>query len=446
MIPERAHLDHRDDVAEHQRRRQALRQHLGGRGIAVIAATPELVRNNDVAYPYRPDSDFRYLTGLSEPGAIAVLAPGHEAGDYILFCRERDPGAETWTGYRIGTEGAMRDYGADQAWAVDDFEATIGALLDGRDCLYMTRGIHPAFEQQLLDLVDAQRGQGRRCDPPNQIMALDVILHEMRLHKSAHELTLMRQAASTTAAGHRAAMQAARPGVREYQLAATLHYIYGLDGMDWSFPAVVGSGNNGCILHYVENADVIADGDLVLIDSGAEYRGYAGDITRTFPASGRFTPAQRAIYDIVLAANEAGINACRVGSPINAVHEAALAVLVDGLLTLGLLTGDRQTVIDNGDYRDFFMHGTSHWLGMDVHDVGDYHPQGRWRRLAPGMVLTVEPGLYIAPDQADVDARYRGIGIRIEDDVAITEAGPEVLTSEVPKAPEAIEALMDEAS
>lgn len=444
MIPDQSHLDHADNPSDHAERRSTLARLIGEAGIAVIAATPERNRNNDVDYPYRPNSDFRYLTGFAEPSAIAVLAPGREEGEYVLFCRERDPAAETWIGHRAGSDGAVAEFGADRAFPIDEFDARIGDMLSQRDCLYMTQGIHPEFEQRLFARLNDLRSRGRHAAPPEHMTSLNSVVHEMRLHKSQGELALMRQAAATSAAGHCAAMRAARPGVYEYQLEATLHYVYGLDGMQWAYPTIVGAGANGCVLHYVENAAPLADGDLVLIDSGAEYRGYAGDITRTFPANGRFTEAQRRIYDIVLAANEAAIAVCRAGQKANAPHQTALDTLVDGLLQLGLVTGDRESVIADESYKTFFMHGTSHWLGMDVHDVGVYKKDGEWRDLEPGMVLTVEPGLYIPPGIEGVDERYWGIGIRVEDDVVITDGDPEIMTSAVPKAPDAIEALMSE--
>ncbi|WP_423823611.1 Xaa-Pro aminopeptidase [Salinisphaera sp. SPP-AMP-43] len=446
MILDQSHLNHADDPADHAKRRAALADQIGAGGIAVVAATPERNRNNDVDYPYRSNSDFRYLTGFGEPQAIAVLAPGHERGEYILFCRERDPAAETWNGHRAGTDGAVTRFGADAAYPIDEFDQRIGELLSGRERLYMTQGIHPEFEQQLMSRLNDLRARGRHAAPPEHIVSINSVVHEMRLRKSEAELALMREAAKVSAAGHRAAMQAAAPGVYEYQLEATLHYVYGLNGMHWAYPTIVGAGANGCVLHYVENAAEIADGDLVLIDSGAEYRGYAGDITRTFPANGRFSEAQRRVYDIVLAANEAGIAACRAGNKANASHQAALHVLVDGLLELGFVSGDRESVIADESYKRFFMHGTSHWLGMDVHDVGVYKQAGEWRELEPGMVLTVEPGLYIPPGTEGVDKNYWGIGIRVEDDVVVTRGEPEIMTGDVPKAPAEIEALMREAS
>lgn len=441
-IPDTSYLDHQDSQAAHAARRQELARIMGADAIAVIAATPERNRNNDVDYPYRPNSDFRYLTGFTEPSAIAVLMPGAEGKQYTLFCRTRDREAETWVGRRSGTEGASTRYGADLAYPIDEFDTRILDLLAGREQLYMTQGVDPEFEQHLIERLNAVRGRGRHAAPPEHIVSLNSVVHDMRLRKSADELELMRQAARTSAAAHVAAMQAAAPGVFEYQLEATLHHVYGLHGMAWAYPTIVGAGDNGCILHYVENASALADGDLVLIDSGAEYRGYAGDITRTFPANGRFSERQREIYDIVLAANQAAIAACKPGVPANTPHQTALRVLVDGLIALGFIEGPRAQAIEDETYREFFMHGTSHWLGMDVHDVGDYKKDGEWRLLEPGMTLTVEPGLYIRPQSEHAPADYWGIGIRVEDDIIITETGHEVMTGDVPKQPDEIEALM----
>lgn len=447
MIPDVSHLDHQDDQTEAAARRRRLVEHIGNDAIAVIAATPERNRNNDVDYPYRANSDFRYLTGFTEPSAIAVIAPGasgEQGGEYILFCRERDREAETWIGRRAGVEGAVAIYDADSAWPIDDFDTRILDLLAGRQTIYMTQGIHSQFEQHLTDRLNTLRARGKQALAlaPEHIVSINSVLHEMRLRKSPVELDLMRQAARTSAAGHVAAMQAAAPGVYEYQLEATLHHCYGLYGMHWAYPTIVGAGDNGCILHYVENASRLADGDLVLIDSGAEYRGYAGDITRTFPANGRFSARQREIYDVVLAANEAAIAACQPGVPANTPHETALGVLVDGLIDLQLLNGPREQAIRDEAYREFFMHGTSHWLGMDVHDVGYYKKNGEWRDLEPGMTLTIEPGLYVRPYTEHAPADYWGIGVRVEDDVIITDNGHEVMTADVPKQPDEIEALM----
>lgn len=439
---DQSHLRHQDNPTDHATRRRRLAQVVGDEGIALVAATPERNRNNDVDYPYRPSSDFRYLTGFVEPEAIAVIAPGFVEGDYLLFCRERNAEQEIWVGRRAGPEGAMAWHGADCAFTIDEFSDWLAALLDGRDRLYLTLGVHEEFEQIVLTGLEQLRSQGRRTVPPNEIVALDRILHEMRVRKSNPEIALMREAAATSARAHIAAMQAARPGMYEYQLAAVLHYEFEVDGMSWAYPTIVGAGENACVLHYIENRSVMNDGDLVLIDAGAEYRGYAGDITRTFPVNGRFSDAQRELYDVVLAANRAAIEAARPGQPFNAVHEAALRVLVTGMLDLGLLGGDVDEVVETERYRAFFMHGTSHWLGMDVHDVGDYKNVDGWRALETGMTLTVEPGLYVPANSATAPSRFWNTGVRIEDDIVITDSGCEVLTSDVPKDADQIETLM----
>lgn len=438
--------EHGDRQPDHAARRRDLAARIGTSAIALIAAAPERIRNNDVEYPYRADSDFRYLTGFVEPQAIAVIAPGHADGEYILFCRERDPAKETWTGRRAGTEGAHTQFGADAAYPIDDFATQLPELLAGRERLFLPLYTQPQFRRDTLAVMETWPRQSRRggaAAPPGEIIALDDLLHEARLRKDAEELALMRAAAAASARAHRAAMQTVTAGMMEYQLAAVLHYEFERSGMGWAYPSIVGGGDNGCILHYTENEAPLADGDLVLIDAGAEYRGYAADITRTFPVNGRYSGPQRELYDVVLAANRAGIDAAMAGAPANAPHEAALRVLVTGMVDLGLLQGSVDEAIEQESYRGYFMHGTSHWLGMDVHDVGRYRIDGEWRALEPGMTLTVEPGLYV-PHGSDADARFHGTGIRIEDDVCITDGAPEVLTRDVPKEAEAIEALMRE--
>lgn len=441
-------LQHADNPLDHTVRRERLAQLVGEDGVALIAATPERTRNNDVEYHYRSDSDFRYLTGFSEPQAIAVIAPGHEDGDYTLFCRERDPELETWNGRRAGTEGVKSDYGADVAYPIEMFYERLPGLLAGRKQLYLPMTSQPEFRHEVLaklDQLPRQTRQGGGGNPPSTIVAVDDILHDWRLRKGPEELALMREAAQTSARAHRTAMQAVRPGMMEYQLAARVHYEFERDGMTWAYPSIVGGGENACILHYTENAMPLADGDLVLVDAGAEYRGYAGDITRTFPVNGKFSGPQRELYELVLDANLKGIDAARAGARADAMHQTVLRILSAGLIDLGLLKGSVDDVIEQETYRQFFMHGTGHWLGMDVHDVGDYRIEGEWRPLEPGMTLTVEPGLYVPPG-ADVDERFHGIGIRVEDDVCVTADGaPEIFTSDVPKAIDDIEALMQEA-
>lgn len=427
---------------EYADRRARLAGHIDANDVVLIAATAEKTRNNDVQYPYRAASDLRYLTGFTEPQAIAVIAPGHVDGEFQLFCRPRHPEQETWVGRRLGVDGAVDTLGADAAFDVSEFRERLPALLDGRDSVYLALGDEPGFDRQVLGVLTGMRSQGRSRVPPTRIERLDVLLHGMRLIKSAAEIECMRAAASISAEAHVEAMQIVRPGKAEYELAAVIHHRFEAAGTHWAYPTIVGSGDNACVLHYIENSATIEDGDLILIDAGAEYAGYAGDITRTFPANGRFSDAQRRLYDVVLAANQAAIAAAEPGAPANASHEAALGQIVDGLLGLGLLTGERDEVIESKRYAPFFMHGTSHWLGMDVHDVGDYKQSGEWVALRPGMAFTIEPGIYVPSDADDVPDEYRGTGIRIEDDVVITETGCEVLTTDVPKDADAIERLM----
>ncbi len=429
---------------EYEQRRAVIADHLGSHGVALIAAAPEKTRNNDVDYPYRASSDFRYLTGFTEPKAVAVIAPGHPDGDFQIFCRPRHPDQETWVGRRLGIDGARQVLCADGAFDIAEFRSRLPALLDGRQAVHLCLGDEPTFDRRVLGTLADMRTQGRSRVPPSRIERLDVPLHVMRRSKSPLEIECMRHATAISARAHIAAMQSVRPGMAEYELAATIHHCFEAAGSHWAYPTIVGAGDNACILHYTENAAVIEDGDLVLVDAGSEYGGYASDITRTFPANGRFGDAQRRLYDVVLAANQAGIEAARPGQLANAPHLAALEVIVDGLLELGLLVGERQEIIANGSYRPFFMHGTSHWLGMDVHDTGDYKEAGDWVTLAPGMTFTVEPGLYVPPETREVPAAYVGHGIRIEDDVLITNTGCEILTKDVPKTAEGVEQLMNQ--
>lgn len=428
------------------RRRQALIQQLGPDDVVVVAAAPAVRRNRDTEYRYRTHSDFYYLTGFAEPDAVLVLLPGRAAGTSLLFCRPRDREMEIWNGYRWGPEGALA-HGFDEARPITDWPAALQELFIGRTRLWASWGAHPTFEQQLAEGLAQLRQRTRQGQPvPSQWQVLDTLLHEMRLIKTPEELDLMQRAADISAEAHRRAMAVARPGLYEYSLEAELLHTFTRHGCAApAYPSIVGSGANGCILHYHENNAPLKSGDLVLIDAGGELDHYAADITRTFPVNGRFSGPQRALYDIVLAAQLQAIDAVRPGAAWQAPHEAAVAVLVEGLLDEGLLTGTRDGLIESGAYRRFYMHRTGHWLGMDVHDVGDYHVAGAWRPLQAGMVLTVEPGLYVSPDDTTVDAAWRGIGIRIEDDVCVTETGHHVLSAAAPKSVADIEALVGSA-
>ncbi|HKK14231.1 MAG TPA: Xaa-Pro aminopeptidase [Gammaproteobacteria bacterium] len=428
---------------EFARRRRQLMRMMGNDSIAIVPAAPERTRNRDVEYPYRPDSDFYYLTGFSEPEAVAVLIPGRKQGEYILFCRERDPQLETWTGRRTGPERAGELYGTDDAFPIGDIDDILPGLLEARERVYYTMGSHPEFDSRVIGWVNRIRSQGRAGQRvPDEFVTLEHLLHDMRLYKSPAELRAMRKAAAISTRAHRRAMQVCRPGAAEYEVEAEFHYAFRRAGADWAYPPIVGGGPNACILHYTENNAPLADGDLLLIDAGAEYAYYAADITRTFPVNGRFSPAQRAVYEVVLRAQRAAIDQVRPGNHWNQPHKAAVRVLTEGLVRLGLLKGRTAQLVKDEAYRRFYMHRTGHWLGLDVHDVGDYKVGGEWRVLEPGMVLTVEPGLYIPAGSKGVARKWWNIGVRIEDDVLVTREGCEVLTRDAPKDIDEIEALM----
>ncbi|HHI77592.1 MAG TPA: M24 family metallopeptidase, partial [Gammaproteobacteria bacterium] len=375
---------------------------------------------------------------------VAVLMPGRPQGEYLLFCRERDPAREQWDGRRAGLEGAVAQYGADDAFPIDDLDDILPGLLEGRERVYYAMGSSSDFDQRVSGWLRQLREKARAgVHPPTEFIALDHYLHDMRLYKSRSEIAVMRKAAKTSAAAHRELMRQCRPGMTEYQLASIFRHHCAMHGAtELAYPSIVGGGDNACILHYVENADTLRDGDLVLIDAGCELECYASDITRTFPVNGRFSPAQRQLYQLVLDAQAAAIAKVKPGNHWDEPHRAAVRVLTRGLLKLGLLKGTLANALKKESYRKFYMHRTGHWLGMDVHDVGDYKVDGHWRELEPGMVLTVEPGLYIPKGMKGVAKKWQGIGIRIEDDVLVTRDGHDVLSRDVPKTIDDIEALM----
>jgi len=431
---------------EFARRRKQLMRMIGKGGIAILPAAPTRLRNRDVEHAYRQDSDFHYLTGFPEPEAAAVLMPGRDHGEYVLFCRDRDPERETWDGYRAGPEGAVRDFGADDAFPVSDIDDILPGMLEHSERVYYTIGLSTEFDQRLLGWVNQLRAAAKSgVTTPTEFVALDHLLHDMRLFKSRGEIAAMRKAAKIAAAAHVRAMRACRPGMMEYEIEAEFLHEFRRHNSTPSYQPIVGGGANGCILHYTENKDRLRDGDLLLIDAGCEYECYASDITRTFPVSGRFTAEQRALYEVVLEAQLAAIDKVRPGNHWNEPHDAAVKTLTRGLVRLGLLKGRVPTLIKNGDYRRFYMHRTGHWLGMDVHDVGDYKVGDEWRILEPGMVLTIEPGLYVAPGSRGVPKKWWGTGIRIEDDVLVAAAGADVLSADAPKDPDDIERLMQAA-
>ncbi len=428
---------------EFSRRRRQLMRMAGRDAIVIVPAAPERLRNNDAHYPYRQDSDFHYLTGFPEPDAVLALIPGRSQGEAILFCRERDRERERWDGARAGQEGAVADYGVDDAFPIDDIDEILPGMIEGRSRVYYHFGRDTEFDLKLIGWVNRVRAMVRQgAKPPHEFVALSHLLHDLRLYKSRAELRVMRRSAKIAAEAHVRAMQATRAGISEHAVEAELLHAFRRHGAVPSYEPIVGGGANACILHYRANNAELKDGDLLLVDAGAEYLCYASDITRTWPVSGRFSPEQRALYEIVLAAQTAAIDEVRAGRPFDAYHEAAVRVITAGLIRLGLLKGTLEHNLREHAYRRYYMHKTGHWLGLDVHDVGDYRIDGEFRVLEPGMVVTVEPGIYIAPDLKGVPARWRGIGIRIEDDVVVTDGDPEVLTADVPSDPDAIEALM----
>ena len=427
------------------RRRRGLMQ-LMGDGIAIIPTNNEMHRNGDVHYRFRPDSDFYYLTQFPEPEAVAVLIPNRDEGEFILFCRKRDPKREQWEGRRAGLEKALEQYGADQAYEIEELETVLPKLLVNRDKVYTCTGRHPDFDQQLFGWINEIKSRVRSgVHAPTEFLDLTYILHELRLFKKTEELRIMRRAAKLSAAGHRHAMQVCRPQMYEYEIQAALEMTFMKGGSYHpAYPSIVASGENACILHYTENQSLCQDGDLLLIDAGAELECYASDVTRTFPVNGKYSAEQRALYDLVLAAQSVAIENIRPGKAWRVYHNAAVEVLAQGMLDLGLLKGTLENVIEKEEYKRFYMHGTGHWLGMDVHDVGEYKVEDAWRVLEPGMALTVEPGIYITPAD-DVDTRWHNIGIRIEDDVVVGKDEPDILSRDIPVDPDEIEAIMADA-
>jgi Xaa-Pro aminopeptidase len=430
---------------EFARRRRALMRMIGKESVAILPAASTRMRNRDVEYPFRQDSDFYYLTGFNEPDAVLVLAPGRAEGDYILFCRERDPKRAIWDGERAGPEGAIADFAADDAYPVADLDGILPDIVESRESVYYTMGQHPEFDTRLLGWVGELRQRGGSSHTPDEFIALDHLLHDLRMYKSRAEVSAMRKAARIGVAAHRRAIAACRPGMYEYELEAEYLHEFRRNGVEMSYQPIVGGGANGCILHYIQNDQMLRDGDLVLADVGCEFECYASDITRTWPVNGSFTDAQRELYEIVLEAHDAAVQKVGPGQHWNEPHDAAVSVITRGLRELGLLKGALRTLIKDGKYRKFFMHRTGHWLGLDVHDVGDYKVSDHWRLLEPGMVMTVEPGIYV-PDQRNIPKRYRNTGIRIEDDVLVTPKGNEVMTSALPVDPDEIEAIVGSAA
>ncbi|MHC1480111.1 aminopeptidase P N-terminal domain-containing protein [Frateuria aurantia] len=429
-------------MAEHGRRRRQLMQMLDEDAVVLLAAAPRRVRSGDICWPYRQDSDFLYLTGYQQPDAVLALLPGRRHGETVLFCRERDPELERWHGPGIGTEGAVSEYLVDDAFPIEDIDDILPGMIEGRSRIYCHFGSDQEFDGQVQAWIRRLRQLQGGGVVAKELLALGHLLHDLRLFKSRGELQHIREAVAIACEGHRAAMMAARVGVHEYQVEAAFTHAIRMCGAQPAFVPVVAAGPHACILHYQAGAGRLADGDLLLVDAGAEVAGYASDLCRSYPVNGRFSEAQRQLYEIVLAAQQAAIEQVRPGQVFEAAHQSAVAVLTEGLCRLGLLSGEPALRLAEQAYRRFFPAKTCHWLGLDVHDVGDYRVAGSSRVLEPGMVLTVEPGLYVPADAVDLDARWRGIGVRVEDMVAVTRDGAELLSAALPRSVEAIEALL----
>ena len=420
---------------------------IGKDAIAILPAAPVRHRNGDIEYAYRQDSHFHYLSGFPEPDAVVVLVPGRPQAEYLLFVREHDALRESWDGARAGTDGAVERYGADDAFPIADIDEILPGLMEQRSQVYYSMGTHPEFDSHVLSWVNGLRTQSQAHQAiraSHEFVALRHVLDDMRLYKSRPEQVSLRRAAQIAVGAHRRAMRFVRPGRMEYEVMAELLHEFRSHNADISYHPIVGGGANACVMHYRDNDQLLRDGDLLLLDAGCEHDYYASDITRTFPVGGRFTPAQRAIYEVVLEAQLAAIDKVRAGNHWNHPHEAAVRVITQGLVKLGLLKGKVSSLIKTLAYEQFFSHRTGHWLGLDVHDVGDYKVGGEWRVLEPGMALTVEPGIYIRPSMR-VPAEFWNIGIRIEDEVLVTAGAPEVLTAALEKTPEAIESLLQAA-
>lgn len=428
-------------MSVYETRRKAFIEKMQPESVAIFRSAPELERSPGMELPYRQNSEFYYLTGLEEPEALCLLAPNHEEHHFVLFVRPRNPIMEAWTGKRIGVEGAIDTYGAQAAYTLEQVDEKLPGYLKGMSTLYYNNGCSQAFDVQAIELL-------KRYHIASAITSLtnpSVIVDDMRLIKDAQELDMMRKAAALSAEAHKEAMKAVRPGMYEYELQAVLEYVFRKHGSRRdAYESIIGSGPNGTILHYNENSRRIEDGDLVMIDAGAEYGYYAADISRTFPANGHFSLEQRAIYEIVLDAELKAIEAIQPGKTLQDIHNVTVEVITRGLMELGILHGEYDKILEEKRYTQFYMHSAGHWLGLDVHDRGPYNVKGKWRELAPGMVLTIEPGIYVTEGIEGVDPKYWNIGIRVEDDVLVTEHGCEVLTTQVPKTIADIEALMNE--
>ena len=433
------------DGKEFARRRRQFMHIIGKDAIAILPAAPVRHRNGDVEYAYRQDSHFHYLSGFPEPDAVAVMVPGRDCGEYVLFVRERDALREVWEGARAGTEGAVDLYGADDAFPITDIDEILPGLMESRSRIFYSMGCHPDFDPRVVGWVNGLRSHARQASRSmHEFLALTHVLDDMRLYKSRAEQASLRRSAQIAAGAHRRAMRFAAPGRMEYEVMAEVLHEFRSHNADMSYHPIVGGGANACVMHYRNNDQPLRDGELLLLDAGCEHDYYASDITRTFPVGGQFTPPQRAVYEVVLEAQLAAIEKVRPGNHWNQPHEAAVRVVTQGLIKLGLLRGSLARLLKDRAYAPFFNHRTGHWLGLDVHDVGDYKVGGEWRVLEPGMALTVEPGIYIRPSP-QVPKEFWNIGVRIEDEVLVTRAAAEVLTSALEKTPDAIESLVQAA-
>lgn len=431
-------------MTEFAKRRKQLMQKVGSNSIVILTAAPVAVRNHYHEYPYRQNSNFYYLTGFEEPEAVMILVPKRKSGEFILFNRVRDRDQEIWEGYRAGQEGAKKIFGADEAYPISELEKKLPELLEGREEIHYPLGHDKHYDDMIIKAMNQIRGRVRQgIQSPFALMDISPTIHEMRLIKSPAEIALMRKAAEISADAHIRAMQVCKPGINEYQLEAELTYEFQRNGARFcAYTPIVGSGANSCILHYNSNNQVVKNHDMVLIDAGCEYQYYASDVTRTFPSNGKFSAEQKAIYEIVLAAQLAGIKAIRPGLSWPVIDDICIKIITQGLIDVGLLKGKLANLIENKAYLPFYMHRSGHWLGLDTHDSGRYKIGDKWRKLEAGMVRTVEPGIYISADIPGVHKRWHNIGVRIEDDVVVTKNGHDVLSGDAPKSIAEIETIM----
>lgn len=431
---------------EYQQRRNDLMQQLPENSIAIICTRPEYPRTQDCSYRFRPASNFYYLTGFKEPEAIAVLIPGRPEGEYILFNRINDPHQEMWHGHRAGQTGAVNDFLADQAYPIEEFSDIVPELIKNKSVLAYQFGFENDIDDEIATWRDAIRQQIRQgATFPATIINISEMINEMRVVKSPAEIEVLKKAGAINTLAHKRAMQMCTPGMTELQLFSELNYVYGQHNcLDLAYDPIVAGGKNACTLHYLAGTKTLDDGDLVLIDMGEEYECYGSDVTRTFPINGKFSPEQKIIYQLVLDVQLALIDMIKPGIPYNSIQTKAIRLLTEGLVNIGLLSGDVDALIESKAYFDFYPHGAGHWMGLDIHDVSNYKINGEWRLLEPGMVFTIEPGIYIQPDNTNVDAKWRGIGVRIEDNIVVTATGCENFNANLPKTIEEIEALMQQ--